>query len=96
MVVLDDAGILVPLSWPVSHSSTTISVVQTKPGLISEQHGGPVSNSPVHMILGPGQSSSSVFLSEWNTNAGSSGVKTDVMESVPDGLDAELNRFQQT
>jgi hypothetical protein len=41
------------------------------------------------MILGPNQSSSSGFLSEWNTNARSSGAKTDVMESVPDSLDAD-------
>jgi hypothetical protein len=31
-----------------------------------------------------------VFLSEWNTNAGFSGVKIDVMESVLDSLDADI------
>jgi hypothetical protein len=86
--MLDDAGILVPLSWPTPHSSTTISVAQTKPELINEQHGDPVSNSPADVILNPDQSSLPLFLSEWNTNVGS-GARIDVMESVPHSLDAD-------
>ena len=55
--MLDDANILVPLSWPAQHSSTTISGVHTKPRLITEHHRGVVSSSPVHMNLSPGKSS---------------------------------------
>jgi hypothetical protein len=84
--MLDDAVILVPLFWPAPHSCMTIRVVQTKPVLVSEQHGGLVSNSPVDMIFDPGQSLSSVFLLKWNTNAGFSGAKIGVKESVSDYL----------
>ena len=87
--MLDYSSILVPLSWPAPHSSKTISAVQTKSRLMTEQHRGPVSSGPVHMILSPGQSSPT-FLSEWNTNAGSSVAKNDIMQSVPNSLDADI------
>jgi hypothetical protein len=69
---LDNASTLVrlPLSWHSLHSSAATFVVQTKNWTHRWRTRGSASESPVHMILGLGQSLSSVFLSERNTNTG--------------------------
>ena len=90
--MLDNASILVPLSWPAPHSSKNMDSSQNSTGVQSSQNStGPVNNSPVLMILSSGQSSLSVFLSEWNTNARSSVAKNDIMQSIPDSPDADIS-----
>jgi hypothetical protein len=60
-LMMDNAGILVPLSWLAPHSSTTISVAQTKSEL-SVNSTGVQSATTQFTWFGPGQSSSTVWL----------------------------------
>ncbi|GFX59152.1 uncharacterized protein TNCV_936671 [Trichonephila clavipes] len=59
---------------------------QTKPGLVTEHHIGPLSNTPIMMFPTPVQTSAFMRRREGNANCWSSGIQASMIESPVNSL----------
>ena len=75
--------ITVSLIWASPHPIAPIVEVHAKSGLVHKQDQGPVSWSPVHMVLTPLASFLSMPPNQGNSHSWSAGSETSIMQTVP-------------
>jgi len=92
-----NCGITVSLIWASPHPIAPIMEVRAKSGLVRKQDQGPVSWSPVHMVLTPLESCLSMPPNQGNSHSWSAGSETSIMQTVPYRLcrDCGTRRFPE-
>ena len=85
-------GILpVPMPTLSPHPHTPVVTIQTKPGLICEQHGAPLVQSPTDVFLGKLQPVPTVRCGQNRARCRSSGMQSRLVEPVAHGLYRQTN-----